>query len=83
MLAIDECYYLMFDGQWRTPQDQIEDIQMSDYRVVRLKTPEDCEGFALNVDKKHPDLAKQARRRAVELRAGAHGATSDAEVEAL
>ncbi len=56
---------------------------MSDYRVVRLKTPADCEGFAQNVDEKYPDLAKQARRRAVELLAGTHGATSDAEIEAL
>ena len=32
---------------------------------------------------KHPELASQARRRAVELRALAYGATSDAEREAL
>lgn len=56
---------------------------MSDYRVQRLKSPEDCESFAKNVEVKHPDLAKQARRRAVELRAAKYGASTDAEQEAL
>lgn len=56
---------------------------MTDLRVLRLKTPDDCESFARNVDKTHPELAKQARRRAVELRAARYGAKSDAEREAL
>jgi hypothetical protein len=54
-----------------------------DERVARLKTPEDCEQFAINVQTKLPDLAQAARRRAVELRAAAHGAESAAEQEAL
>jgi len=54
-----------------------------DPRVARLKTPEDCEAFAQNVEAKYPDLAKEARKRAVELRAFAHRAATDAEREAL
>ncbi len=56
---------------------------MTDEKVSRLKTSEDCESFAKNVEAKHPDLALQARRRAVELRAVAHGAETVAEREAL
>ncbi len=56
---------------------------MTDPKVLRLKTPEDCESFATNVQKTHPELAKEARRRAVELRAAQYGAKSDAEREAL
>jgi hypothetical protein len=52
-------------------------------RVLRLKTPEECEQFAKNVEAKYPSLAKEARRRAIELRATAYGARSDAEREAL
>jgi hypothetical protein len=54
-----------------------------DEKVARLKTPEECERFAKNVRDKHPALAKEARRRAVELRAAAYGAKSAAELEAL
>jgi hypothetical protein len=54
-----------------------------DDKVLRLKTHEDCESFAKNVEAKHPELARQARRRAVELKAVAYGATTDAEREAL
>lgn len=54
-----------------------------DERVARLRTPEDCEQFALNVQARLPDLAQAARRRAVELRAAAHGADAAAEQEAL
>jgi hypothetical protein len=36
--------------------------------VARLKTPEDCEQFAKNVQTSRSDLAKQARRRALDLR---------------
>lgn len=54
-----------------------------DERVARLKTPEECEQFAINVQGRFPDLARAARRRAVELRAAAHGATSAVEKEAL
>ena len=54
-----------------------------DERVARLKTPDECEQFAINVQARLPDLARAARRRAVELQAAAHGATSVAEQEAL
>ena len=54
-----------------------------DERVARLETPQECEQFAINVEKRLPDLARAARRRAVELRAAAYGATTDAEREAL
>src|SRR5205823_5765032 len=47
-------------------------------------TPQDCEQFAINVAKRgEPELALAARRRAVELRAAAHGAKTEAEREAL
>ena len=54
-----------------------------DERVTRLETPEECEQFAINVAARLPDLALAARRRAVELRAAQHGASSVAEREAL
>lgn len=55
-----------------------------DDRVGRLKTPKDCEIFARNAkDKGRPELATAAIRRAVEIRAAAYGATSDAERECL
>lgn len=54
-----------------------------DERIARLTTPEECEQLALNVQTRLPDLAKAARRRAVELRAAAHGATAAVEQEAL
>ena len=55
-----------------------------DDRVKNLKTPKDCEVFARNaIDKGRQDLAADARRRAVELRAAAYGSASDAERECL
>ncbi len=42
-----------------------------DKRVAQLKTPDECEQFALNVQAHEPDLARAARRRAVELQAQA------------
>ncbi len=51
--------------------------------VARLKTPEECEEFARITQQRDPDLAIQARRRAVELRAAGHGAQTAAEQEAL
>jgi len=57
---------------------------MNDDPIARLKTPEACEQFAINVEERgKPELALAARRRAVELRAAAHGAETDAEREAL
>ena len=55
-----------------------------DERVAKLKTPEDCEKFARNAIRlKRPDLADEARKRAVELRASKYGSTSDVERECL
>ncbi|MEG3183086.1 hypothetical protein [Novilysobacter erysipheiresistens] len=55
-----------------------------DDRVKKLMTPEQCEVFARNAIKLgRSDLAAQAKQRAVELRAGAHGAGSAAERECL
>ncbi|MCK5271200.1 MAG: hypothetical protein KAJ52_01440 [Sedimentisphaerales bacterium] len=54
-----------------------------DDRISKLTTPEECEQVALNVEARLPELAREARRRAVELRAAAHGAASEAEREAL
>lgn len=55
-----------------------------DDRVKRLKTPKECEVFASNATERgHPELATEARQRAIELRAAASGATSDAERECL
>jgi hypothetical protein len=56
---------------------------MTDYRVGRCKTPDECEIFAKNVENGHPELAKAARRRAVELRATEHGAKTETELDAL
>lgn len=54
-----------------------------DERIARLDTPEECEQFAINVAESLPELAKEARRKAVQLRAAQHGAESQAEQEAL
>jgi hypothetical protein len=55
-----------------------------DDRIKKLKTPKECAIFARNaMAQGRPDLAAEARQRAVELRAAAYGATSDAERECL
>lgn len=54
-----------------------------DDKVKRLKSPEECANFIENIEATHPEFAKQARRRAVELRAFAGGAVNDAERESL
>ncbi len=54
-----------------------------DERVTRCETPEQCEQFAINVQHRLPELAKAARRRAVELRAACYGAATIAEQEAI
>jgi hypothetical protein len=57
---------------------------MIDERVLRLDTPEKCEAFARNaLDRSRPDLAQQAKLRAVELRAESFGSGSSVEKEAL
>ena len=53
-------------------------------RIAKLKTPEECEVFARNVlERGRPELAQQALRRSVELRAGSYGAKTAAEKECL
>jgi hypothetical protein len=55
-----------------------------DDRVRKLKSPEDCEKFARNAIRlNHPELALEAQRRAIELRAAIHNAQTMAEKEAL
>jgi hypothetical protein len=55
-----------------------------DSRIAKLKTPQQCERFAKNaIEKDRPDLADEARKHAVELRADALNAKTDAEKEAL
>lgn len=55
-----------------------------DEKVAKLKSPEECERFAKNaLERNHRDLADEARKRAVELRAQAYGAKTQAERECL
>ncbi len=54
-----------------------------DATIQRLDAPEKLEQFAINVEPHSPRHAQAARRRAVELRAAVHGATTDAEREGL
>ncbi len=55
-----------------------------DKKVAKLKTPEECERFAKNViERGRPDLAEQARKRAIDLRAETHDAKSEVERECL
>lgn len=55
-----------------------------DERVMKLRTPEECEIFARNAAARNrQDLAREARVRAIQLRAEQYGATSQAEREAL
>src|SRR5271170_5668898 len=55
-----------------------------DERIAKLKTADECEIFAKNVEARGKrDLALLARRRALELKAIAHGATTAVEREAL
>jgi hypothetical protein len=55
-----------------------------DHRVERLRTPAECESFAKNaVARKRPDLALEARRKAVDMQASEHETTSPVEIEAL
>ena len=55
-----------------------------DPRVEKLKTVSDCENFAVNaIERDAPALAEQARKRAIQLRAQAHGELSPIEHECL
>jgi hypothetical protein len=52
--------------------------------VSKLKTPRECEILEKNaLERGNSELALAARKRAVELRAQAHGASTDAERECL
>lgn len=55
-----------------------------DPRVEKLKTPKECETFMVNARAAgREDLAQEARRRAIELRATAYGANSTVEQQCL
>ena len=55
-----------------------------DERVKRIKTAEKCEIFARNAENRgRPDLAREAKIRAVELRAAEYDSKSEAENEAI
>ena len=55
-----------------------------DPRVKKLKSIADCKNFAENARAKGlPDLAEEARKRSVQIRAGAHGASNQVETECL
>ena len=55
-----------------------------DYRVERLRTPAECQIFAINaIARKRPDLAMEAHRRAVDLQAATHETGSPVEAEAF
>lgn len=55
-----------------------------DPRVEKLKTPKDCEVFMANARARgREDLAQEARRRSIELRAKAYGANSTVEQQCL
>jgi len=64
---------------------QFEKVRaMMDDRILKLKSPEQCERFVANaLERGFPELADQARKRAIQLCAEAVGATSQAEKEAL
>jgi len=55
-----------------------------DYRVERLRTPAECESFAKNaIARNHPELALQARRKAIDLQVSTHETGSAVEAEGL
>ncbi|MFK5912756.1 MAG: hypothetical protein QM484_00150 [Woeseiaceae bacterium] len=55
-----------------------------DEKVKKITTPEKCEIFAKNcIERGRPDLAAEAKERAVQLKAEAYGAKSEVEKEAL
>ncbi len=59
-------------------------VDAMDPRVARIKTVADCESFSVNAKARGaPELADQARRRAVQIRAESYGAKSEAELDCL
>jgi hypothetical protein len=51
--------------------------------IPKLKTPDECLQLIKNVAERNPDLAREARRRAVELKVNAHGSKTEVERELL
>ena len=59
-------------------------VEVMDERIKNIKTPDGCEKFSKNAIRLgHPELAIEAQRRAIELRAEGHSVQTDAEKEAL
>ena len=57
---------------------------MTDDRIAKLKTPQDCEVFARNaLARDRADLALAAKKRAVQIRAESYGAESVVERECI
>ena len=55
-----------------------------DYRVERLRTTAECETFAKNaLTRHHPELALQARRKAIDLQVSTHETGSAVETDGL
>lgn len=55
-----------------------------DARVEKLKTVQECERFARNArERGHPELAEEARVRAVQLKSDNHDVRTDVERECL
>ena len=57
--------------------------EQMDEIIQKLTTPEECMQLAIDVRDRNPDLARKARRRAVELRAASHGIKTSVELELL
>jgi hypothetical protein len=55
-----------------------------DNRILKLKSVEECENFAINANRLGaPELAEQARKRSVQIRAEAFGGKSEVELDCL
>jgi hypothetical protein len=68
----------------RTRAPTTYDRARMEERIASLETPEACEKFVRNASRlDRPDLAVEARKRAVRLRAAGHGGSSAAELQCL
>lgn len=55
-----------------------------DEKVLKLKTPSECESFILNaIARERPDLANQARERSIQLKSEIYGFTNEIEKACL
>ena len=59
----------------------IADISAIKGMIQKLKTPEECIQLAKNLRDRNPDLAQEAQRRAIELRAISHGNKDEVHLE--